>query len=293
MRNLYKALALTVCLPYGGVQADSRLPEIPLPVALIQARDCHSINAQGWGWDGQQACRISNYMFDGESSPLVLSAVDYTPESGYWARSDLAGKTVRCDNFSRRPSGVNQPYSRQTYDITFVEQDAIPAAEQTENFNDVTGHLFIRGWSIFGNGQLNAGSLANFNAISVRTEHGYIFIHDTFRRSGTDIYTIQQFSHCYLRDESVPLRANGGCVDHDGDGIGWNGGVCEVTATARDSCDYSAAIYNAGWGYDPVTRQSCPPLADSPEFTPEDTCEQIGSDGWGWNEFRQESCRID
>jgi hypothetical protein len=293
MRHSIKFLVPAVCLLPIGTFADSRLPEIPPPSALIQTQDCHNFNAEGWGWDGQQGCRISRYRFDGETDPLVQSAADYTPESGYWSRVDVAGKTIRCDNFSRRPRGVSQPYSRQTFDLTFVEDDAIPAAEQSENFDDVTGHLFLRGWSVFGNGQLNAGYLVNFNDTSFRTEQGYIFIHDSFSSRGTDIDTIQRFSHCYLRDEAAPLRANGGCVDHDGDGIGWNGAVCEVTVPTNDNCDYSAAIYNAGWGYNPVTQQSCPPLADSPGFTPEDACEQIGPDGWGWNSFRQESCRLE
>jgi len=57
--------------------------------------------------------------------------------------------------------------------------------------------------------------------------------------------------------------------DPDGDGYGWeNGNTCivvDVTSPQTpdgdlSNCDYSNAVN--GWGWNPITRQSCPPLTD-------------------------------
>lgn len=57
-----------------------------------------------------------------------------------------------------------------------------------------------------------------------------------------------------------------------------------ASQSARSACDYSdAALYN-GWGWDPVARDSCPPL---------DECDYSNANiygGWGWNPGTQMSC---
>ena len=51
------------------------------------------------------------------------------------------------------------------------------------------------------------------------------------------------------------------CTDTDGDGWGWNGSEsCLVTETTDDQCDSSDADLYGGWGWNPVTMQSCAPV---------------------------------
>lgn len=50
------------------------------------------------------------------------------------------------------------------------------------------------------------------------------------------------------------------CVDSDGDGWGWDGfQSCLLPQVPRDECTYVDAEFNDGWGWNPVTVESCPP----------------------------------
>lgn len=54
---------------------------------------------------------------------------------------------------------------------------------------------------------------------------------------------------------------------------------------ASAECNYDSADQYNGWGWDPVNRQSCPPLAGE--------CEDRGGYPWGWNPVTLTSCRLD
>jgi len=282
--------------------ADTRLEVGDLPEPLVSAENCIVSGSYGWGWDGQQSCRHSGYRFEGASLPLVETTGDYVGNSLSWVRSDLANKTVRCDSYHRvRLSSDNSQYgyTRDRYDITFMTQDTIPASAASENLSEVTAHLYTRGWSIRTFGRLVSKSridsaLVDFNRDGFATETGYIFIEDAKRSSGSNENIVTQFSHCFLRDEDAPLRATGYCVDYDGDGIGWNGSkACDVVPTDPD-CDYSKADLgaNMGWGHNPVTGESCPPIGNPTPYVPSNVCRRTGFEGWGWNEALQDSCRL-
>jgi len=231
-----------------------------------------------------------------------LANCDYVGNSIAWLRSDLANKTVRCDSYDRvRLSTDNSQYGyiRDRYDITFMTQDTIPASAASENLSDVTAHLYARGWSVRGFGRLVTRSrfdsaLVDFNRNGFATEKGYIFIEDSNRSDSSNENIVTEFSHCFLRDEDAPLRATGYCVDYDGDGIGWNGSeACDVVPT-DPNCDYSNADLgsNMGWGHNPVTGESCPPIGNPTPYIPSNECKSSGIEGWGWNEALQDSCRL-
>ena len=63
-----------------------------------------------------------------------------------------------------------------------------------------------------------------------------------------------------------------------------------------DSCDYSTADQFDGYGWNPITRESCPPLeaSETPvNVTPETPsgCDYSNAvNGWGWNETTRQSC---
>jgi len=289
-------LVLTLAAPVAGL-ADARLADEPLPRPVIKTEDCLNVNSSRWGWNGEQSCFISVYQYHGESEFLTRTSRDYGGAAVSWSRGDVANKTLRCDSYQRKyvRSTRGYTYERKRYDITFLTEDQIPAEASGENLSDVTAHLYTRGWSVGGFGKLNVGTLINFNRGGFSTENGYIFI-DEFTRESNVLYRIDSFAHCFYRDEDTPMRPSGYCVDFDGDGVGWNGNEnCEVTTVDPD-CDYSQADKgsNFGWGYNPVTGQSCPPAENIPSpYEPVDECRRNGPDGWGWNEARQQSCRVD
>lgn len=66
--------------------------------------------------------------------------------------------------------------------------------------------------------------------------------------------------------------------------------------TTDNNCDYSTADQYDGYGWNPITRESCPPLetTETPvNVTPETLsgCDYSNAvNGWGWNETTRQSC---
>jgi hypothetical protein len=67
----------------------------------------------------------------------------------------------------------------------------------------------------------------------------------------------------------------------------------------QDQCDYSDADQYDGWGWNPVTRASCPPQFDNKQdssteqSTEAELCDYSNADqngGWGWNASQNRSC---
>jgi len=295
LKTLITATLMLLIVPTTGM-ADSRLAVEPLPRPVINTEDCLNIDAQGWGWNGEQSCFVSALQYHGESEFLTETSRDYGGGAASWNTQDVANKTLRCDSYQRiyDRSTSGYKYERDRYDITFLTQDQIPAEASTENLSDVTAHLYTRGWKVGRFGKLKVGTLINFNRGGFSTDRGFVFIEETSRESN-EITRIDSFAHCFYRDEDTPMRPSGYCVDFDGDGIGWNGSEnCEVTTVDPD-CDYSQADKgsNIGWGFNPITGQSCPPSGNVTTYTPTDECRNIRQNGWGWNEATQQSCRAD
>ncbi|MEM7257944.1 MAG: hypothetical protein AAF404_11205 [Pseudomonadota bacterium] len=70
------------------------------------------------------------------------------------------------------------------------------------------------------------------------------------------------------------------------------------TGTTPDSqstgaCDYSSALVNDGWGWNPIAGVSCPPVDSATAHTTQDKCDYTdaeANDGWGWNPIAGKSC---
>lgn len=111
--------------------------------------------------------------------------------------------------------------------------------------------------------------------------------------------------------------------DVDGDGWGWENGtscIVEKIEPAEDyclsknvtcinvptigddnnlsrsaDCDYTDASEHNGYGWNNVTKQSCPPIGNDPSEgdASQEGCDYTNSDvnnGWGWNNALKESC---
>lgn len=62
-----------------------------------------------------------------------------------------------------------------------------------------------------------------------------------------------------------------------------------MPSSVASSCDYTDAGTNGGWGWNPATRESCPPL----EIVVDDNCDYTDSEingGWGWDPVARQSC---
>ncbi len=65
------------------------------------------------------------------------------------------------------------------------------------------------------------------------------------------------------------------------------------TVVDNNQCDYSNAAQFDGWGWNPVTRQSCAPLVEVTEPVASNDCDYSNAaafGGWGWNPVLRESC---
>lgn len=140
-----------------------------------------------------------------------------------------------------------------------------------------------------------------------------------YNRRGTD------YIYDRLTKEIYPFGISTECIDNDGDGWGfieYSRQSCQVetndespttTLSPEPNCDYSNADISNGWGWNPVTRQSCAPVAAESPVTTEspattapppiepipvveyitDHCDYSNADasnGWGWNPVTRESC---
>ena len=290
-------LALTLFGLPTIIFADSRLDTGSLPTTLVERQDCQLNEIYpwgGWGWDGDKTCQVTSWRLFGAEH--TLTGINTAGTSLIWKTEDVANQTLRCDSYQLRYnfSARTREYKRSRYDITILNDDTIPASSANEDLSEVTAHLFTRGFETGRTGVLTGiGAIVNFSASAFVTKTGYLFIEDRGMQNNDGEFIIEKFSHCWLRDQTYPLRAAASCTDNDGDGVGWNGyEVCNAEP-ASATCDYSDAASNKGWGYDHTTGQRCKPQDGNTEYVPEDSCQFFGSrNGWGWNEARQESCRL-
>ena len=86
----------------------------------------------------------------------------------------------------------------------------------------------------------------------------------------------------------LPGKASAFCIDTPpiGDGIGRDGAqFCSI----EPGCDYSDASQNAGFGWNPLTAESCPPIA-SETYDHCDYSYAAQNRGWGWDDIALQSC---
>ncbi len=79
-----------------------------------------------------------------------------------------------------------------------------------------------------------------------------------------------------VENEVINIRFNQGPANSDGTQDN-AGGI------SADSCDYSDAALNGGWGWNAITNQSCAPLDTVSNTQPAAQCIDTDGDGWGWD----------
>lgn len=271
--------------------------EVPAP--------CVDTDGDGWGWNGVASCRITSFRLHGSDTPVIASRGDSLTSSQVlrWRTEDLADNTVqcaintRCIDFCETSDQVPSAYQTVISEVTFLSTGAGLFLGYSDNLAEPQRLDF--NWSVSVAGKLTGlpdPQDFDLNSAAYQTDNGYLFIQE-FQPAANGISLVEKYTECLLLDTTSPLRATGQpCVDADGDGWGWNGtDSCRVALTADPECDYSAAQYNDGWGYNASTGLSCTPNPENSGFTPEDQCDYSlannpSRNGWGWNPARQESC---
>ena len=159
----------------------------------------------------------------------------------------------------------------------------------------------------------NDGSLFFYDRFGPSTPGGRISLNREVCTSTSNIVAADDNNFdSDVENNEIGNPQNQLCVDSDGDGWGWDGSAsCRVDASnqpagappPQDSCDYSDADLFAGWGWNSVTQESCPPIGVADDNSDNnnggtsdvltDSCDYSDAashGGWGWNPVTRESC---
>ena len=193
--------------------------------------------------------------------PVVL-------EKAYWDyNKDLAGRQALCLTFRFDERGLPNAY------------DPVGAYEFPFHYVNSGTRIHYRDF----------GGPSPGRAGSFIVEDGVLRNPD-----GSDLYDSVLFSSDYVQMLEEGIR-----IWRSPDEFKWcyntqpTGSAPEVTD--NNQCVYSNANQYDGWGWNPVTRTSCPPLApvvDSAPNTELSGCDynNVGDGGWGWNPTTRTSC---
>ncbi len=189
-------------------------------------------------------------------------------EKAYWDyNNDLAGRQALCLTFQIDDEGQISAYG------------PVGAYEFPFHYTNSGNRIHYR----------DAGGPPPGRAGSFIVEDGVLRNPD-----GSDLYDSVLFSSDYVQMLDEGIR-----IWRSSDEFKWcyntqpTGTAPEVTD--NDQCNYGTANQHDGWGWNPVTRTSCPPLAPNSgnTTTPESSgCDysNAGADGWGWNPTTRTSC---
>jgi len=185
----------------------------------------------------------------------------------YWNyNTDLAGKTASCEKMSFRTSASGGNYvsqGRASYDFP-------------DHFTSSGNRIYY--WE----------SVRNIRNSSFIVENGVLSNPD-----GSDLFNNVLFASDYVETVGNGVRFWTNFDEYsECPNIRPTGSAPAVVN--NNQCDYSSAASFGGWGWNPVTRQSCPPqeTTQQPAMTASDCdySDAANFNGWGWNPVAGESC---
>lgn len=240
--------------------------------ALIDARIRTAIAFAPWGmnfafWDAQGLAGIG--------IPMLFVAGSEDDVSGYengvraiWQGATSVDRALLTFDNANHNAGAPIPPPAESFmfseslGFNLVEHYA-DAVWQTERMNNVSQH-FVSAWlARYLKGDSTAGDYLDLEPDS--NDGVYDVADGTF----TD-------AHTYWK----------GFPDRTAKGMHFE---WLMASSMTSSCDYTDADSNGGWGWNPVTEESCAPLDD----TVTDNCNYTDADvngGWGWDPIAGESC---
>jgi len=224
----------------------------------------------------------------GTSSPAVLSNLTFSTERGtlpedpstiisartgdlipglkkaYWNyNADLAGKSVECSDYLYDPS-------------LFPSGEFFP-------LGGLTNHHFPYHFT-------NSGNRLYYSESQLRNHNSsFLLENGVLQNPDDDLYfTNLLFASDYVQVVGNATRFWINSSEYtECDGIKPTGTAPVVVD--RNQCDYSNATQFNGWGWNPVTRQSCAPVTQ-PVPSNCDYSNAAVFNGWGWNPVTRQSC---
>lgn len=239
--------------------------------SLLDSRIRTAIAFAPWGmnfafWDADGLANIG--------VPMLFVAGSEDDVSGYetgiraiWEGATSVERALLTFDNANHNAGAPMPAPAESY--MFSEQLGFNLYEhyadavwQTERMNNISQH-FVTAW--LGKYLKSEAEAGSYLELIPNSNDG---VYDTDDGVFTD-------AHTYWK----------GFADRSAKGLQFE---WLQASTQPDSCDYTDAENNFGWGWNPYTRQSCAPVK-----TPEGNCDYTDAKqnfGWGWNEVTGESC---
>lgn len=279
------------------------------------------VDGDGYGWD-HRSCLVT---VESRPPPSIIDPVTGSPATLrriYWSVEDLHNKSILCQLFDQRESGEYVAYSWKYFYNHFLYDNPTtiwlgPILEVLEEpgFDpqiDTDTQWYLQNGYYRGSASaLSASHYVqpagdSFRLWRDQSEYWSCKYASEDHSSTPTTYppTINITDLYYVRCEDTPPI---------GDGWGWDGyGSCVYTENGSNQryvtpdyvgaaplhstnnntdteCDFSDASQYNGWGWNPVTRESCPPSASTTPVTTASSpgnaltdCVDTDGDGWGW-----------
>ncbi len=239
---------------------------------LIDPRVRTAIAFAPWGmnfgfWDAEGLAGIG--------VPMLFVAGSEDDVSGYengiraiWQNATSVDRALLTFNHANHNAGAPYPAPQESYDFNdtlgfFPYEHYADAVWETEKLNNHSQH-FVTAW------------LARYLK-GEATADAYL---DLIPNASDGVFSVE---------DGVPTDAHtywNGYADRTAKGMRFE---WLTASTSPPSCDFTDAAENDGWGWDPVTRQSCPPLPAAGDADC-DFSNADQNDGWGWNPETETSC---
>jgi len=227
-----------------------------------------------------------------------------------WSADDLVGKPIVCQIYEyNEPTGEYSPKPFQhVHNFTVDNNQAVPYQGTARIAYQAVGEMPLSAWEegwfiedgkYYGGGFIQNSTYAEFVGSSMRiwgeSQNGYRSCeyqsgNQSLRpnsRPPTENITDLYYVECV---DTFPLGNGWGWDGHKSCSYNENGDnltyvtpdyVGALPNATGSQCSYVDALLHDGWGWNPVTGLSCPPL-DEP-INPVAVCVDSDGDGWGWD----------
>ena len=284
--------------------------EDPHTVFPVCSATFYDVDGDGFGWENEASCIVT--------SESALPPIFTNNQTGYqvdlvranWhANNDIANRVIQCDlyyydsysgqyllepvpfragaslnnqvfpsyRFHHQSLPLESPFIGMIDSVEYVEGSTITPTSFAGDANWTTNDGRYIGPTVLQSPYVELISLAN-GTKAIRTWHESRF--DTALNLAFSGNRVQRDGFFECRDISgsdlTPTR----------------GMAITETVVSSNQCDYSNADSSNGWGWNPVTRESCAPQTDAADNTSQ-SCDYSNAgnqNGWGWNESTGQSC---
>jgi len=246
-----------------------------LPSCLSMASDA---DGDGYGWENNASCLVANTSLGAATFTNLETGNSVGLIRARWEPSDLLDDMV-CQLFRFDGTYYQAADGGTLYEHYPLSQNAPFAG----NVVFVSGSSVVtQTWSLdngiyYGPSPLALSPWVQIVDYSHVTGSPPVNTPNAVRVWQTDTL----FSHCHTTDPDAVIIPTGSVSQENA-----------VSTTSNDNCDYSNAVIHNGWGWNPVTAESCAP-GETAQTQGLDNCDYSNADihdGWGWNAVTGQSC---